>query len=435
MKQAVILAGGKGTRLKEVSGNIPKPMVPILGKPLLQHIIEECIKYRITDIKLLVCYKKEVIEDYFGNGEKYGITIEYIFENTPRGTAGALMDSLPKLNQQFLVIYGDTFFDIDLESFWKFHDHHGGDTSIYLHPNDHPHDSDLVEIDSTNRVQKIYPYPHDNQWRQNLVNAAVYIFNKDAICDLNFKMKKPDIAKNLFPLMLELDRNLYGYVSTEYIKDMGTPKRLLKVERDIKSGKVASLNKKKPKIAIFLDRDGTINKEVNHLSSEDQFELIDGAGEAISNINAAGLLAVVATNQPVIARGELKESKLKVIHNKMETLLGKNGAYIDRIYYCPHHTDKGFAGEVESLKFNCGCRKPQIGLFLSAQNDLNIILENSWIIGDRTSDILAGQNAGMKSVLVQTGYAGKDKKYDMQPDFVAKNLNDAVKIILNEINK
>ena len=119
----------------------------------------------------------------------------------------------------------------------------------------------------------------------------------------------------------------------------------------------------------------------------------------------------------------------------METLLGKNGAYIDRIYYCPHHTDKGFAGEVESLKFNCGCRKPQIGLFLSAQNDLNIILENSWIIGDRTSDILAGQNAGMKSVLVQTGYAGKDKKYDMQPDFVAKNLNDAVKIILNEINK
>ena len=433
MKQAVILVGGKGTRLKEVSGNLPKPMVPVLGKPLLQYLIEQCVEYGISNIKLLASYKKEVIEDYFGDGSQYGASIQYIIEDVPRGTAGALMDALPELDEQFLVVYGDTFFDIDLGSFWKFHQDQAGDASIFLHPNDHPHDSDLVEVDSDLQVQKIHPYPHDNQWRQNLVNAAVYMFNKGALQGVDFASDRPDIAKELFPLMLESKKKLYGYISTEYIKDMGTPKRLSKVEKDIDSGKVKLLKRQIPKMAIFLDRDGTINQEVNHLSSQEQFELINGVGEAICQINAAGILTVIVTNQPVIARGELKESELQVIHNKMDTLLGGQGAYIDRLYYCPHHTDSGFEGEIEALKFDCDCRKPKIGLFTQAKKDLNIVLEKSWVIGDSTRDILAAQNAGMKSILVRTGHAGKDGSYEVTPDFVAENLNEAVRLILKEI--
>jgi D,D-heptose 1,7-bisphosphate phosphatase len=433
MKQAVILAGGKGTRLKEVSGNLPKPMVPVLGKPLLQHLIEQCVEYGITDIKLLISYKKEIIEDYFGDGSQYGVSIQYIVEDTPRGTAGALIDALPELDKQFLVAYGDTFFDIDLSAFWEFHRGQGGDASIFLHPNDHPYDSDLVEVDSSFQVQRIHPYPHDAQWRQNLVNAAVYMFNKSALKGVDFVLDRPDIAKELFPLMLESKKKLYGYISTEYIKDMGTPERLFKVEKDISSGKVKSLKKQTPKMAIFLDRDGTINQEVNHLSSHEQFELIDGVGEAICQINVAGILAIVVTNQPVIARGELKDSELKVIHNKMDTLLGRHGAYLDRLYYCPHHTDSGFEGEIEALKFDCDCRKPKIGLFIKAKKDLNIIFEKSWVIGDSTRDIFAAQNAGMKSVLVLTGHAGKDCSYEVNPDLVAKNLSEAVKLILKEI--
>ena len=435
MRQAVILAGGKGTRLKKISGDLPKPMVPIMGKPLLQHLIEQCVAYDIVDIKLLVSYKKEVIEDYFGDGSQYGVSIQYIVEDIPRGTAGALVDALPELGEQFLVVYGDTFFDIDLDAFWEFHQNQAGDASIFLHPNDHPNDSDLVEVDPNFQVQKIHPYPHDAQWRQNLVNAAVYMFNKGALKGVNFASDRPDIAKELFPLMLESEKKLYGYVSTEYIKDMGTPQRLSIVERDINSGKVKSLKKQTPKMAIFLDRDGTINQEVNHLSSQEQFELIDGVGEAICQINAAGILAVVVTNQPVIARGELKESELKVIHNKMDTLLGRQGAYIDRLYYCPHHTDSGFEGEIEALKFDCDCRKPKIGLFTQAKNDLNIVLEKSWVVGDTTRDILAAQNAGMKSILVLTGHAGKDSSYEVTPDFVAKDLNEAVELIMKEIGK
>jgi len=433
MRQAVILAGGKGTRLKSITGDLPKPMVSILGAPLLQHLIEQCVAYDIVDIKLLVSYRKEAIEDYFGDGSQYGVSIQYIVEDIPRGTAGALIDALPELDEQFLVVYGDTFFDIDLGSFWNFHQNQAGDISIFLHPNDHPHDSDLVEVDPSFQVLKIHPYPHDSQWRQNLVNAAVYMINKSALKGIDFVLDRPDIAKDLFPLMLESGKKLYGYISTEYIKDMGMPKRLSKVERDIDSGKVKSLKKQTPKMAIFIDRDGTINQEVNHLSSQDQFELLDGVGEAICQINAVGILAVIVTNQPVIARGELEESELKVIHNKMDTLLGRQGAYIDRLYYCPHHADSGFDGEIEALKFDCNCRKPKIGMFTQAEKDLNIILEKSWVVGDSTRDILAAQNAGMKSILVETGHAGKDCSFEVNPDFIAKDLNEAVKLILKEV--
>ena len=435
MKQAVILAGGKGTRLKEVSGNLPKSMVPVLDKPLLQHLIEQCVEYGITDIKLLISYKKEIIEDFFGDGDQYGATIQYIAEDSPRGTAGALIDALPELDDQFLVVYGDTFFDIDLGAFLEFHEDQAGDASIFLHPNDHPYDSDLVEVDSSFQLQRIHPYPHDGQWRKNLVSAAVYIFNKHALQGVDLVSDRPDIAKDLFPLMLESEKKIYGYISLEYIKDIGIPERLYKVEKDINSGRVKSLKKQTPKMAIFLDRDGTINQEVNHLSSQEQFELIDGVGEAIRQINLAGILAVVITNQPVIARGELKDSELKVIHNKMDTLLGMQGAYLDRLYYCPHHTDSGFEGEIETLKFDCDCRKPKTGLFLKAKKDLNIVLEKSWVIGDSTRDIFAAQNAGMKSVLVLTGHAGKDSSYEVNPDLVAKDLRDAVELILKENRK
>ena len=435
MKQAVILAGGQGSRLKSVSGSLPKPMVPILGKPLLQHLIEQCAKYDILDIKLLVSYKKEVIENFFGNGGRYGVNIQYFSEDAPRGTAGALMDVLPELDEQFLVIYGDTFFDIDLKYFWKFHQDQVADASIFLHPNDHPHDSDLVEIDSDLRVQKIHSYPHGAQWLKNLVNAAIYMFNREALENFNFSSNKPDIAKDLFPLMLRCNKRLCGYLSTEYIKDMGTPERLSKVEVDIKSGKVELLNKQTSKAAIFLDRDGVINKEVSHLSRVEDFDLIDGVADAIRQINSAGILAVVVTNQPVIARGDLSESELQTIHNKMDTLLGKEKAYIDRLYYCPHHPDSGFKGEVKALKFNCNCRKPELGMFTEAENDLNIVLDKSWMIGDSTRDILAAKNAKMKSVLVKTGHAGKDGGYKVSPDFVSKDLSEAVRLILKEIRK
>ena len=144
--QAVILAGGMGTRLKGKTKKIPKPMIDILGKPLLQHQIELCAKQGITDIQILVGYKSEVIYKYFLDGSSFGVNIQYHKENSLKGTAGALIDVIDSLNDQFFVIYGDTFLNIDLISLLSFHNKKNSNITLFLHPNNHPNDSDLILV-------------------------------------------------------------------------------------------------------------------------------------------------------------------------------------------------------------------------------------------------------------------------------------------------
>ena len=193
---------------------------------------------------------------------------------------------------------------------------------------------------------------------------------------------------------------MFCYDSPEYVKDMGTPDRFHQVEEDFKAGRVSAKNLSNKQKAVFLDRDGTINKYVGFLRNINEFELIDGVAEAIKKINASGYLAIVVTNQPVIARGEVTFQELEEIHNKMETELGLQGAYLDAIYYCPHHPHKGYEGEVPELKIECDCRKPKPGMLLKAAGDYNIDLSQSYMIGDGENDIKAGLAAGCKAVLV-----------------------------------
>lgn len=188
---------------------------------------------------------------------------------------------------------------------------------------------------------------------------------------------------------------------------MGTPERFHQVEEDYKNGVVQAKNLHNKQKVIFLDRDGTLNKYVGFLRNIDDFELIDGASEAIKQINQSGYLAIVVTNQPVIARGEVSWDELHEIHKKMETLLGKDGAYIDGLYICPHHPDKGFEGERPEYKFDCDCRKPKPGLLLQAAKEFNIDLSQSYMIGDSNRDVEAGQNAGCRrSIQIETNEPG-----------------------------
>ena len=198
---------------------------------------------------------------------------------------------------------------------------------------------------------------------------------------------------------------------------MGTPERLDKVERDIAFGLPEKLSSRNLRIAIFLDRDGTINEEVNHLSKPDQLKLINGTAEAIRKINRSGLLAIVITNQPVIARGDVTWEGLKKIHAKLDHDLGLNNAYIDKIYICPHHPDKGFSGEVEDLKIKCNCRKTQNKLIDRAVKELQINRRHHGLL-EIQLDILAGKNAGLQTILVRTGHGGNDGKYSVKPDFI-----------------
>lgn len=406
---------------------------------MLERQITTLKQFGINSVMLLVNHEAEQIVQFCRNKNNFGINIAIVDDGEPRGTAGAVLaaaTSLPQEAEEFLVVYGDTLFNIDLERFFTFHARHGGDASLFLHPNDHPHDSDLVEVDTENKIIAFHPYPHpEGSEYANLVNAALYIVRRSSLQPwLNLAQEPPkiiDFAKDLFPQMLVAGSQLYGWNSHEYIRDVGTPERLDKAERDIASGIFEQGSSLTARPAVFLDRDGVINKEVGFLNHREQFTLLPGAGEAIRKLNREGILVVVVTNQPVLARGECTTEELRAIHARMDYVLGKQGAYIDRLYYCPHHPDKGFPGEVPELKITCSCRKPEIALLLQAKADMNIDMEGSWMVGDRTGDILAGSRAGLRTILVQTGDAGKDCKYAAIPDHMCTDLFSAVELILS----
>ena len=426
-----ILAGGFGTRLKEVSGGVPKPMVHLLGKPVLEHLIDLCRRFGFTDVALLVHHQYELIQEYFGDGSNFGVRITYCIESEPRGTAGALCDSLHIMDERFFVLYGDTYADIDMVQMWKSHLESKADGTLFLHPNDHPQDSDLVEINGNDQVLKIHAYPCLNVGiHRNLVNAGLYILERGALSKVVPSAGRLDLAKHTFPEMLSADLILKGYVTPEYIKDMGTPDRLKKVEHDIRNGVSDRLSSRNYRTCIFLDRDGTMNEEVNHLHDPSQLNLLPGVGSAIKRLNRSGFLTVGVTNQPVVARGEVTFEELDKIHSKLDYLLGLDGAYLDRLYYCPHHPDAGYPAEVQELKIKCNCRKPETALIDLAVRDLKIDRHTSWFVGDTTSDIEAGQRAGLRTILLRTGYAGADGKYLSLPDYIAPNLSAAVDWII-----
>ena len=388
------MAGGKGTRIAQVNATVPKPMIPIEGKPILEYQIETLKKQGYTDIILIVGHMGNVIQKYFGDGSAFGVQISYIVEEQPLGTAGALYFLKDEIQNDFLLLNGDIIFDVDIQKFLEYHCNQRTAATILTHPNSHPYDSGIIIADDKNRVTNWLHKEDERLWYKNRVNAGLHMFSP-RIFESFHEAKKCDLDRDVLkPLIKEGELSVYD--SPEYIKDMGTPDRYYAVIEDIKSGKVSAKNLKNKQKAIFLDRDGTINKYVGFLTDINEFELLDGVTEAIKMINESGYLAIVVTNQPVIARGEVSVEELQEIHNKMETLLGQAGAYIDDIFYCPHHPHKGYEGERPEYNIECECRKPKPGMLFAAAEKYNIDLSESWMIGDGENDIEAGKNAGCK---------------------------------------
>lgn len=437
MLAALILAGGKGTRLASRLNGLPKPLVNVAGQPLLARQLQALKEGEINKIYILVNHKAEQVEAYCKSYVTSDLEITCIDDGEPSGTAGAVLKSLSRLPPEIddiLIIYGDTLFNIDFKKMYEFYSAHPGAGCLFLHPNSHPQDSDLVGINAAGQITAFYPYPHpEDKDLANLVNAAFYILRRDTLGKWKSWLKPGilDFGKDLFPAMLQAGNILYAYRSPEYIKDVGTPARLDAAEADIKNGAYNLLTLQKKQKAVFLDRDGVINKENGFINNPEQLKLIPQAAAAIAKLNKSGYLVIVITNQPVIARGECDEEGLAKIHARLDTLLGKEGAYIDRLYYCPHHPDSGFAGERKELKIKCNCRKPEVGMILQSEKDLNLDLSKCWLIGDRSSDILTANRAHIKSILVKTGAAGRDGKYEAKPDYIAENLKEAVSIILD----
>ena len=407
--KVVIMAGGKGTRMLSIASDIPKPMIPIEGRPVLEHEIECLCEQGVTDILITVGHLGNVIMDYFGDGLKFGVHITYYFEKEPLGNAGALFQVKDQLTDDFLLLNADAMFDIDFNRFVQYHKTHDAVATLFTHPNSHPYDSGVIIADEHMAVRKWLAKEDERpEYFKNRVNAGLHVLNK-RILEQTVEGGKIDLDRQLLKPLAGTGQ-MYCYDSPEYVKDMGTPERYYAVCKDFANGIVKARNLKNRQKAIFLDRDGTINEYVGFLTDIKEFRLLDGVAEAIRKINASGYLAIVVTNQPIIARGEVSFTELQEIHNKMETLLGAEGAYIDAIYFCPHHPDKGFEGERVEYKISCDCRKPKPGMLLKAAEDFNIDLSRSWMVGDGKNDVEAGKNAGCKTVLIGTEDYGQDRK-------------------------
>ena len=423
-----IIAGGKGTRMGDAAVSVPKALIPVCGKPVLQHQLELAAHCGVRSVTIFAGYRADQIRAFVGDGARFGLRIAVLEESEPLGNAGALCAALDRLPEHFFVMYCDVMLAVDLAAMARRHFARGADFTALVHPNDHPHDSDLIEVDEAGWVQAIRPYPHpEDACLANLVNAALYVVRCDALTPSGGLPR--DFTRDVIPGLLAAKARVLAYSSSEYIKDMGTPERLAGVEKDMAAGRLA-MGVQAASPAVFLDRDGTLNYEVGFLAHHEQFELIPGAGAALRSLRQHGYRLIVVTNQPVIARGEASEADVAAIHRKLEWELGKQGAFVDDIYLCPHHPDAGFPGERAELKGPCLCRKPGTALVDQAEAEHRLDLTRSWMIGDRTADIELARRKGLRSVLVQTGSAGQDQCYDAAPDFVAADIAAAAELIL-----
>ncbi len=427
-----ILAGGMGTRLRSIVGDTPKPMVPLGGVPLLERLIATCRDHRITDIHLLLGYNPEVIREYFQDGSAFGVRITYWIEKQPLGTAGCMRALIPAIGEEdILVLYGDVFIEMDLGRLISFHVHHKPSATLVVHPNDHPGDSDLIETEDV-KILAFHNKPHpEDAYYANVVNAGVYVVNGRLLHKIPSD-RESDFGREVFPNTVAAGEFLAAYNTPEYIKDIGTPERYREVERDLALGRPQACSLAHPRKAIFLDRDGTLNTLVPLLSHLEELELYPDVADAVRTINGSEYLAVVVTNQPQVARGLVKANQLKAIHNKLETLLARKGAKLDAIYYCPHHPDGGFPGEVAELKIACRCRKPGTLLYERAAERFNIDLTHSAVVGDSVRDLQAARRLGCRAVLVETGMGGSDVPPNEKPDYTAGDLSQAVNWILGE---
>ncbi len=435
----VILCGGLGTRLRSILPDKPKILASFDKRMLLEIILEGLEKQGFKKVILCTGYLGGKIKSWVKKSYKGSLIIKLSEEKEFQGTATALKKAADKIKSDlFFVINGDQLYDIN---YGKMLDRHLRDkpiATLAVHSNDHPHDCDLIITDGNNRIRQLLPKdrPPDNDY-PNLVNAGIRICSRKVLSILSSWEKTPsDLDKDVLAQVITNGQPISAYRTSEYIKDIGTPEQYYKACRYHRNGLVALKNLNRPQKAIFLDRDGTINicRKDSFIISPAQLQLIPGVPSAIARINESPYLAICVTNQAGIARGLYSEETLRKIHSRMETLLGRENAYLDRIYFCPHHPESGFRGEIKKYKVKCNCRKPAPGMILQAQKEYNIDLSQSWMIGDDIRDIQLGQTAGVKTILVKTGANKSASGLTSTPDYVFDDLCQAVDFILQKID-
>ncbi len=399
---------------------------PILEKPLLKWQIESLL-HNGVDHLIIAWPKKADVPEFLAENAQ----VSLLLLNKPKGNAGAIA-FLAELGEDLLYVPGDLFLDVDLHRFFKFHEEKGAMISAFVHPEPHPEKKDVLIVKPNGQGFVVLPKDtssaRDFAYR-NIVPTDLAIvsgdflstYDSDDIYPLNFR-------DDVFAPTLAIE-GLYAYNSSEYVTKIKDRLSLEKIINDVTKGIPERKNLKNPQATFFLDRDGTLNVFGDFVVKAEMLHLIPGAAKAVKKINDSGYLAICITNQPIVARGETTMGELQRIMATLEMELGKEGAYLDGVYFCPHFPVKKEHSIAEYTK-ECDCRKPKIGMLLNAKRDHRVDFSSSWFIGDTTQDVQTAKNAGTHSVLLLGGDPHPYAKYpDAKPDFIVNTLAEAVEKI------
>ena len=383
IKQAVIFAGGQGTRLRPLTNNLPKPMVEVGGRPFLEYLIELLRDNGIEEIVILVGYLSEKITEHFGNGERFNVSIKYSIGSVDDLTGTRVRNAAPLLASEFLLLYGDNYWPMDLKKLTDFYHSNLAVGTLVAYSNtygdaEHGRQNNLT-VGADGRVTHYGQFSEDPNL--NAVDIGFFLMKKDIISlmpDENFSFEQV-----ILPKLIE-QSSLFAYTTDHPYYAITTVGQLPVVAEFLK-----------PKRIIFLDRDGVINQLMtlhDYVKNWEEFEFLPGALDAITKLTQANYKIYIITNQRGISRGLMSDADLTDIHQKMTSKIIKHGGQIADIYYCSHGDDE-----------NCDCRKPKPGLLFKAAREHQLNLTKAIFVGDSDSDRMAGEAAGCHTIILESG--------------------------------
>jgi D,D-heptose 1,7-bisphosphate phosphatase len=377
--QAVILAGGKGTRLGPLTAGRPKPLVAVGGKPFILYLIAALRRHGFDDIVLLVGPFAETYRAHLGNGAALGVKLTLVPEDPPADTAGALVLAAAHLPSQFLLLNGDSFLDFNF-------------LDLVARQSKRPWLVRLAlrEVADASRYgsvvmggDRVLRFGEKSATGAGVINGGVY-WLKRAILD-EVGPPPASLERDVLP-RLAAQGLVRGAIFDGRFIDIGTPEDLAK------AGLLLPDWERRP--AAFFDRDGVLNRDTGYVHRKQNFVWLAGAKEAIKRLNDHGWLVFVVTNQAGIARGLYRPRDVEQLHRWMNAQLRRIGAHIDAFYYCPHHPE----GDNARYRRICDCRKPAPGMLVQAMRDWTVRSEESFMIGDKDTDMMAAQGAGVRGI-------------------------------------
>ena len=381
VRQCVILVGGLGTRLGPLTLDVPKPLLPVGGRPFLDLLVAEAARYGFTDIILLAGYLgAQVVDAFAGRRRIHGrdVTVRVLVERVPSGTGGALLSLAPFAEDAFVLMNGDSWFDIDLRAFAE-----GGLSSstlvkVALHRQADVSRYGAVEVDGERVVS------FGDRERGDLINAGIYLVNKGVLALID---RVPmSLESEVFPRLVRYGC-LAASVNAGFFLDIGVPKDY------VRAADLIATARRRP--AIFFDRDGVLNEDAGHTHRVEDLRWMSGARHAIRRVNERGWYAFVVTNQAGVAHGLYTEAAVDAFHDRMDADLAEASAHVDEFVYCPFHPQ----AKVAAYRQDAWCRKPNPGMIEYLLAAWPIDKSASVLVGDTQADLLAAHAAGLNSVL------------------------------------